>query len=140
MEQQSEFLSWKVVPARLDATQAAWFLGFYLHQVPVLIGAGLLKPLGHPARNSTKYFATEILEQLRRDENGSHGPAMRSAATGGNPVWLRLAYAGETKIRRHVKIRREANPFDPQWQDYFAERAFQKKFGITRQQAGIKPS
>jgi len=58
----------------------------------------------------------------------------------GNPVWLRLAYAGETKIRRHVKIRREANPFDPQWQDYFAERAFQKKFGITRQQAGIKPS
>jgi len=58
----------------------------------------------------------------------------------GNPVWLRLVYAGETKIRRHVKIRREANPFDPQWQDYFAERAFRKKFGITRQQAGIKPS
>jgi hypothetical protein len=26
------------------------------------------------------------------------------------------------------------------WQDYFAERAFHKKFGITRQQAGIKPS
>ena len=49
-------------------------------------------------------------------------------------------YAGETKIRCHVKIRKNANPFDPQWQDYFAERAFQKKFGITRQQAGIKPS
>jgi len=58
----------------------------------------------------------------------------------GNPVWLRLVYAGETKIRRYVKIRREANPFDPQWQDYFAERAFHKKFGIPRQQAGIKPS
>ena len=58
----------------------------------------------------------------------------------GKPVWLRLVYAGETKIRRHVKIRRDANPFDPQWQDYFAERAFRKKFGITRQQAGIKPS
>ncbi len=56
----------------------------------------------------------------------------------GNPVWLRLVYAGETRIRRHVKIRRDANPFDPQWQDYFAERAFHKKFGITRQQAGIK--
>jgi RNA-directed DNA polymerase len=49
-------------------------------------------------------------------------------------------YAGETKIRRHVKIRRDANPFDPQWQPYFVERAFHKKFGITRQQAGIKPS
>ena len=57
----------------------------------------------------------------------------------GKPVWLRLVYAGETKIRRHVKIRRDANPFDPQWQDYLAERAFHKKFGITRRQAGIKP-
>src|SRR5258708_38209125 len=66
--QQTEFLSWKVVPARLDATQAAWFLGFEPHEVPLLIAAELLKPLGHPARNSTKYFATEILEQLRRDE------------------------------------------------------------------------
>jgi hypothetical protein len=28
----------------------------------------LLKPLGHPARNSTKFFATETLEQFRRDE------------------------------------------------------------------------
>ena len=58
----------------------------------------------------------------------------------GKPVWLRLAYAGETKIRRHVKIRRLANPFDPQWKDYFAVRAFQRKLGITCREAGIKPS
>jgi len=66
--QQTEFLSWKVVPARLDATQAAWFLGFEPHEIPRLVAAGLLKPLGHPARNSTKFFATETLEQFRRDE------------------------------------------------------------------------
>lgn len=66
--QQSEFLSWKVVPARLDATQTAWFLGFDPHEIPMLVAAGLLKPLGHPARNSTKFFATETLEQFRRDE------------------------------------------------------------------------
>ena len=66
--QQTEFLSWKVVPARLDATQAAWFLGFEPHEIPRLVTAGLLKPLGHPARNSTKFFATETLEQFRRDE------------------------------------------------------------------------
>jgi len=66
--QQAEFLSWKVAPARLNATQAAWFLGFELHEITILVGTGLLKPLGHPARNSTKYFATEALEQLRRDE------------------------------------------------------------------------
>ena len=57
--QQTEFLSWKVVPARLDATQAAWFLGFEPHEIPRLVTAGLLKPLGHPDRNSTKFFATE---------------------------------------------------------------------------------
>ena len=67
-EQQTEFLSWKVVPARLDASQAAWFLGFEPQEIPMLVAASLLKPLGHPARNSTKFFATETLEQLRRDE------------------------------------------------------------------------
>ena len=66
--QQPEFLSWKVIPARLDAGQTAWFLGFEPHEIPMLVAVGLLKPLGHPARNSTKFFATEILEQLRRDE------------------------------------------------------------------------
>jgi len=68
LTQQTEFLSWKVAPARLNATQAAWFLGFELHEITILVGTGLLKPLRHPARNSTKYFATETLEQLRRYE------------------------------------------------------------------------
>ena len=55
----------------------------------------------------------------------------------GQPIWLRLVYAGETKIRRHVKIRQDANPFDPQWKSYLKERAFQKRFGIHRHEAGI---
>src|SRR5437867_1341104 len=66
--EQAEFLSWKIVPARLDATQTAWFLGFELHEIPILVAANLLKPLGHPARNGTKFFATETLERLRHDE------------------------------------------------------------------------
>jgi RNA-directed DNA polymerase len=49
-------------------------------------------------------------------------------------------YAGETKIRRHVKIRRDANPFEPQWQPYFVERAFRKKQGNVRQSVKMKPS
>jgi hypothetical protein len=65
---QTEFLSWKLAPARLNATQAAWFLGFEPHEITILIATGCLKPLGHPARNATKFFATETLEQLRRDE------------------------------------------------------------------------
>jgi len=58
----------QLVPARLDALQAAWFLGFEPHEIPILIAAGLLKPLGHPARNATKFFVTQALEQLRCDE------------------------------------------------------------------------
>ena len=57
----------------------------------------------------------------------------------GKPVWKRLARASATKIRRHIKIRKEANPFDPAWRTYFEERAFRKKFGISRQEAGINP-
>jgi len=56
----------------------------------------------------------------------------------GKPIWLRLVYAGETKIRRHIKIRQQANPFDPQWKSYLVDRAFHKKFGIHRHEAGIK--
>jgi len=66
--QQTEFLSWKIAPARLNATQAAWYLGFEPHEIPILIAASLLKPLGHPARNGTKFFSTQALDQLRRDE------------------------------------------------------------------------
>jgi hypothetical protein len=68
LAQQTEFLSWKIAPARLNATQASWFLGFAPHEIPILVAAGLLKPLGHPARNATKFFATQALEQLREDE------------------------------------------------------------------------
>lgn len=66
--QQTEFLSWKILPARLDATHAAWYLGFEPHEIPILIAGSLLKPLGKPARNCTKFFATELLEHLRHDE------------------------------------------------------------------------
>ena len=33
-----------------------------------------------------------------------------------------LTYASNTPIRRHRKIRSEANPFDPAWDEYFEER------------------
>jgi hypothetical protein len=68
VEQQAEFLNWKIAPARLNASQAAWYLGFEPHEITILSATGLLKPLGHPARNATKFFATAALEQLRRDE------------------------------------------------------------------------
>ena len=62
------FLNLKNAPGRLTAEQAAWFLGFSPHEIPILIAKGLLKPLGHPAHNGQKYFLAKILEDLRRDE------------------------------------------------------------------------
>ena len=62
------FLNLKAPPGRLTAEQAAWFLGFSAHEIPILIARGLLKPLGHPAHNGQKFFLARTLEDLRRDE------------------------------------------------------------------------
>jgi RNA-directed DNA polymerase len=58
----------------------------------------------------------------------------------GKTIWLKLVRMAQIPIQRFVKIRGDANPFDPNWYDYFEERAFFKKFGISRRQAGIVPS
>jgi hypothetical protein len=54
------------LPARLTAEQAAWVLNCQPHDIPALVAAKLLKPLGNPAANSVKYFATDdLLENLK---------------------------------------------------------------------------
>jgi len=69
MQQDIEsFLNLTNAPGRLTAEQAAWFLGFSAHEIPILIAKGLLKPLGHPAPNGPKYFLAATLGELRRDE------------------------------------------------------------------------
>jgi RNA-directed DNA polymerase len=55
---------------------------------------------------------------------GGSGERFRGTVTdqrgGQHPVWL--FQAGAMPIRRHVKIRGEANPYDPAWELYFEER------------------
>jgi RNA-directed DNA polymerase len=41
---------------------------------------------------------------------------------GGKPYELILGRAGDVPIKRHVKIKGTANPYDPQWEMYFEER------------------
>lgn len=55
------------LPARLNVEQAAALLGCQPHDVPILVRAKLLTPLGKPLPNLTKYFATCVLEELRLD-------------------------------------------------------------------------
>lgn len=54
-------------PGRLLAEEAAAILGFKKHDIPILVKAGLLKPLGNPVRNAVKYFAASEIERLARD-------------------------------------------------------------------------
>jgi RNA-directed DNA polymerase len=60
--------------------------------------------------------------------------------TDGKPEIVRLVSPMDTRIRRHTRVRPGANPFDPRWRDYFEDRAFFKRFGIHRWEAGIQPS
>jgi hypothetical protein len=47
------------LPARLTAEQAAWVLNCQAHDMPVLVAARVLKPLGSPQPNSA---TGEVLE------------------------------------------------------------------------------
>jgi len=66
-EEQHQFMSLLgQLPARLTTEQAAWVLNCQPHDVPVLVAARLLKPLGNRPPNSVKYFAAlEVLELVK---------------------------------------------------------------------------
>ncbi|MGD1089349.1 MAG: hypothetical protein ABR955_11575 [Verrucomicrobiota bacterium] len=66
-EEQARFLSLLgQLPARLTAEQAGWVLNCQAHDVPALVNARLLKPLGNPAQNGAKFFATaDVLETAK---------------------------------------------------------------------------
>jgi hypothetical protein len=54
------------LPARLTSEQAGWVLNCQSDDIPALISSRLLKPLGNPAQNGSKFFCTaDVLEQLK---------------------------------------------------------------------------
>lgn len=55
------------LPARLVAEQVAWVLNCQPYEVPILVSARLLKPLGNPAANGIKFFATSDVLELSND-------------------------------------------------------------------------
>jgi hypothetical protein len=55
------------LPARLSAEQAGWVLNCQPHDIPALVNARLLKPLGNPAQNGSKYFATGDVLEISKD-------------------------------------------------------------------------
>ena len=68
-QQVRELLNLRRLPARLTMPQTAAVLNCREHDIQVLVAKGLLKPLGHPATGTMKWFAGETVEELRRDVN-----------------------------------------------------------------------
>jgi hypothetical protein len=62
-----QFLNLRSKPGKLTAEEAAWHLGFLAHEIPMLMAAGLLKPLGRPSENASKHFSLVELDKLNRD-------------------------------------------------------------------------
>ena len=84
----------------------------------------------HPDKSAVwlkkKYFRSQglrnwIFSTTVRDEKG-------------NSHFLDLLCAFDTPILRHVKVRAEANPYDPQFTKYFLKRTRQKKNSKDREQ------
>lgn len=62
-----DVLGLRRLPSRLGVADAAILLNVGEHDIPVLVRAGLLQPLGHPPPNAVKYFATVELMDLAGD-------------------------------------------------------------------------
>lgn len=57
------------LPARLTAEQAAWVINCQPHDIPALVAAKLIKPLGNPPANGIKFFATADVLESCKDRN-----------------------------------------------------------------------
>lgn len=59
-----ELLNLRRLPAMLNTAQTAVMLGLAEHDIPVLVRAGLLEPLGDPPPNAVKSFGTAHVLEL----------------------------------------------------------------------------
>ena len=62
----SRICEWPL-PARLNMAEAGQILGFQEHDMPILIAARLLEPLGKPVSNAPKYFAVCEIRELAQN-------------------------------------------------------------------------
>jgi hypothetical protein len=56
------------LPVRLTAEEVGWVLNCLPHNIPVLVAARLLKPLGNPPANGLKFFSTDEVLELSKDK------------------------------------------------------------------------
>jgi hypothetical protein len=57
------------LPARLTAEETGWVLNCQTHDIPALVNARLLKPLGNPSPNGAKFFAAADVLEAAKDRS-----------------------------------------------------------------------
>ncbi len=65
--EREQFLNLREKPARMTMYQATHVFNCAVHDIRVWVAKGLLKPLGNPADNATKFFAYDTLQELKHD-------------------------------------------------------------------------
>ena len=83
-------------PACMTVEHVAKVLGLASHNIPVLVRAGLLKPLGHPEPNAVKYFAKRTVAARCVDEQ-----------------WLAKAVDAVSRYWKGKNERRRKHPNEP---------------------------
>lgn len=67
--ERDEFVRLPRLPAILTDVQAGWLLGFTTEAVGVLVGNGLLQPLGQAGKDDSKRFPRVYIERLAGDRD-----------------------------------------------------------------------
>ena len=78
------------LPARLEVPVVSIMLNFPEHDIPVLVAAKLLEPLGNPAANAPKFFAREVILDHSK-----------------NPDWLSKATKAVSAYWRKKRVKAE---------------------------------
>ena len=73
----------------------------------------------HPGR-SRRWLKTHYFPAVGSRQWVFSGQVQRATS---EQRMLRIFFASSVPMRRHIAIRRDANPFDPDWADYFKDRA-----------------
>ena len=89
-------LNCRRLPGRLNTSETAVLLGFQEHDMAPLVAAKLLIPLGRPAQNSPKYFASGDIVS-RADDRDWLSDATKAIAK----FWLR-----KNRLRESLKEER----------------------------------
>jgi hypothetical protein len=69
LQEVTALLNCRRLPGRLNTTETAVLLGVQEHDIPTLIAAKCLSPLGRPAPNAPKYFAAVEIAALAQDRD-----------------------------------------------------------------------